>query len=220
MTPPGFVRANRRSGDSRSAPYSSSPIAIGESPHRPLRSRNASNSFRCGTSHTCACRTIERPRVLAHIVPSIPPIFRSMDTEPGPVVARTFTSVHEAHLAKSVLEAAGIEVALADEHVVSMNWTYSNAVGGVKALVPAHRLDEAQSLLDTGAVIEDPQDGPADSVADGCSQCGHSECESIGPASPLMILSWLLIGVPLGWPLRRRVCRRCGEPAPRPRSRP
>jgi len=51
-----------------------------------------------------------------------------MNHEPKLVVAGVFTSVHEALFAKSVLEAAGIEVTLADEHVVSMTWTYSNGV--------------------------------------------------------------------------------------------
>jgi hypothetical protein len=81
-----------------------------------------------------------------------------MDTELELVVARRFTNVHDAQLAKSVIEAAGIDVELADEHIVSMNWMYSYAVGGVKALVPAGRLDEAHSLLDTSAVLEDAPD--------------------------------------------------------------
>lgn len=56
-----------------------------------------------------------------------------MSDEPRLVVAAAFTNVHEAHLARSVLEAAGIEATIADEHLVSMTWTYSNAVGGVKS---------------------------------------------------------------------------------------
>lgn len=75
----------------------------------------------------------------------------------GLAVARTFATVHEAYLAKSVIEAAGIEVTLADEHVVSMNWMYSTLVGGVKVVVPADRLEEVLSLLDTMAV---PQETP------------------------------------------------------------
>ena len=76
-----------------------------------------------------------------------------MNDEPRLLIAATFTSVHEAQFAKSVLEAAGIEATLADEHVVSMTWTYSNAVGGVKLLVHEDRLDEAMSVLEQGAVI-------------------------------------------------------------------
>ena len=73
------------------------------------------------------------------------------------VVAATFTSVHEAQLAKTVLEAAGIDAVLDNEHLVSMNWTYSNAVGGVKVLVPGDRLEEARSLLESEAMVIDEQ---------------------------------------------------------------
>jgi hypothetical protein len=130
-----------------------------------------------------------------------------------------FTSVHEALLAKSVLEAAGIEVALADEHLVSMTWTYSNAVGGVKIIVSEDRLEEARSLLESGAVVmAEPLASDQESASDGamldaCQQCGNNEFESRLPGKRLAILSWLAIGVPLGSPLRRRYCRRCGAPA-------
>ena len=38
-------------------------------------------------------------------------------------------------MAKSILDSAGIESFLADENVISMNWLYSNALGGVKLQV-------------------------------------------------------------------------------------
>ena len=69
------------------------------------------------------------------------------------VVAAAFTSVHEAQFARSVLEAAGIEAMIADEHVVSMDWLYSNAIGGVKVLVPLDRLEEARAVLDSEAMV-------------------------------------------------------------------
>ena len=55
---------------------------------------------------------------------------RAAETNTVPIVvtAGAFTSVHEAHLARSVLEAAGIRATLADEPLVSKSWTYSNAV--------------------------------------------------------------------------------------------
>jgi hypothetical protein len=138
-----------------------------------------------------------------------------MDTTPEQVVARRFTNVLDAHLAKSVIEAAGIDVELMDEHVVSMNWMYSNLVGGVTALVAADRLDDAHALLTTSAVLVDAPDSAADGVDDRCASCGSNEFESFGPQSSLLILTWLIIGVPLGWPMRRRICRQCGEPARR-----
>jgi hypothetical protein len=48
-----------------------------------------------------------------------------------------------------------------DEHIVSMMWLYSNVVGGVKALVPDERSEEAESLLTTHAGM----DGPTPSVS-------------------------------------------------------
>jgi len=133
-------------------------------------------------------------------------------------VASAFTSVHEAELARSVLEAAGIEAVLADDHLVSMTWTYSNAVGGVKVMVPEDRLDEARSLLQSQAVVMDrppaTDSEAADAISDACQQCGNHEFESRLQGKSFAILSWLTLGVPLGLPRRRRYCRRCGALAP------
>ncbi len=130
-------------------------------------------------------------------------------------VARTFTNVHEAQLAKSVLEAAGIEVAIADEHVVSNNWLYSNLVGGVKVIVPEDRVEEARSVLDMAAVPDHSTENvaaKADADADRCPRCGSNEYDSIVRAKGVVILSWFFLGFPIGWPRRRRVCRHCGIP--------
>jgi hypothetical protein len=136
-----------------------------------------------------------------------------------PVAA--FTSVHEAQLARSVLDAAGIPAVLENEHVISMNWTYSNAVGGVRVVVPADQLDEARALLTTEAVL------PADALedveshvsatdhGDSCRQCGSDAFESVLPVKPLAVLTWLTLGVPFGTVVRRRHCRRCGAVADR-----
>jgi uncharacterized protein (DUF1810 family) len=72
------------------------------------------------------------------------------------VTIAAFTSVHEAHLAHSVLEAAGFDVTIADEHLVSMDWFLSNAIGGVKVLVREDRAEEAKALLASSAMTVDP----------------------------------------------------------------
>jgi hypothetical protein len=136
-----------------------------------------------------------------------------MSDEPRLVVAAAFTSVHEAHLARSVLEAAGIDATIADEHLVSMTWTYSNAVGGVKVMVPEYRLEEARSVLASGAIVDLPPPIAGDDGSDSCARCGSREFESRLPGKRLAILSWLLFGFPLASPVRRRYCRKCGEPA-------
>jgi hypothetical protein len=128
------------------------------------------------------------------------------------VVAAAFTSVHEAHLARSALEAAGIDAHVADEHTVSMNWVMSNAIGGVKVLVPDDRLEEARTILsveaqDHGSPLDDVS---ADPPAEACPRCGGRDWESKLPGRGLAIASWFLVGFPLGIPLRRRYCRQCG----------
>ena len=152
------------------------------------------------------------------IVRDVPVRTDQMSDEPSLVVAAAFTSVHEAHLAKSVLDAAGIEATIADEHLMSMTWLDSNAVGGVKVVVPEDRLEEARSVLGSGAIVAVPPPNDADHESDNggsdtCVRCGSREFESRLPGKRLAIISWLLIGFPLASPFRRRYCRRCGEPA-------
>jgi uncharacterized protein (DUF1810 family) len=72
------------------------------------------------------------------------------------VVAAAFTNVHQAHLAKSSLEGAGFDVMVADEHLVSMDWMLSNAIGGVKVLVREDRVEEARALLASSMMTVDP----------------------------------------------------------------
>jgi hypothetical protein len=74
----------------------------------------------------------------------------------GLVVLRAFSHPHEAHLACSALEAAGIHARLADDHIVAANWLYSNAVGGVKVLVRVEDAPAAQAVLDIAAEIDPP----------------------------------------------------------------
>jgi hypothetical protein len=142
-----------------------------------------------------------------------------MNYGPRLVVAGAFTSVHEAELARSVLEAAGIASALANEHLVSMNWLYSNAVGGVQVLISEDRFEEGRSLLEShAAVMDDARESAGDQAVDRaigstCERCGSTEFESALPGKHLVIISWLVIGFPLGIPTRRRHCRRCGARA-------
>ena len=140
-----------------------------------------------------------------------------MNNDPSLRVAASFVNVHEAQLARTALEAAGIDATLADEHVVAMNWVYSNAVGGVKVLVSADRLEDARAVLGSPAVVIDEAAADVESgereVAEVCRRCGGHEFESKVPGKRVAVLSWLTLGVPLGAPLRRRYCRACGAPA-------
>jgi hypothetical protein len=67
---------------------------------------------------------------------------------PSIVTLRQFLTVQEAVMAKSVLDSAGIESFLADENVISMNWLWSNALGGVKLQVRKTDVAVASELLE------------------------------------------------------------------------
>ena len=66
---------------------------------------------------------------------------------PSVVTLRQFLTVQEALMAKSILDSAGIESFLADENVISMNWLWSNALGGVKLQVRRTDAAIASDLL-------------------------------------------------------------------------
>jgi hypothetical protein len=67
---------------------------------------------------------------------------------PSIVTLRQFLTVQEAVMAKSILDSAGIESFLADENVISMNWPWSNALGGVKLQVRTTDVAVASELLE------------------------------------------------------------------------
>jgi len=130
-------------------------------------------------------------------------------------VIAAFTNVHEATLAQSILDGAGVDSVLNDEHIVSMEWTLSNAVGGVKVLVAVDRVEEAwQVLANEGLVNREDLDQMLEGVpalpGDVCSACGGDEFDSVLPARGLVVLTWFVLGFPVGIPRRRRHCRRCG----------
>ncbi len=74
--------------------------------------------------------------------------------QPKLVVVASFNMPHQAHLAKTRLEAAGIPVFIRDEHLISINQLYSPALGGVKLEVPDVHLQEALNILNTESDFE------------------------------------------------------------------
>ena len=62
------------------------------------------------------------------------------------IVAR-FLSPSDAHVVCGCLAAAGMPARLADANLVQTNSLWAIAAGGVRVLVPASRLQEAQALI-------------------------------------------------------------------------
>lgn len=63
------------------------------------------------------------------------------------VTIASFSFPHEAHIARAKLESEAIPATLADEYTISMQWLYSNALGGVKVQVPAPFAQRAIEIL-------------------------------------------------------------------------
>jgi len=118
-------------------------------------------------------------------------------------VVATYPTTEAAYLAASRLESAGIDVEVRDAAIVSLNWMYTLAIGGVKlAVVEA---DEA----DARAILSLPALAPGLLV---CPYCGSPEvaARTLSPAGGVLLAT----GLPL--PLAPQVadCRRCGKTFP------
>ena len=102
------------------------------------------------------------------------------------VVVRAFTHPHEAHLACSALEAAGLDATVADENIVAADWLVSNAVGGVKVLVRAEDVPAARAVLDGAADIEmgDDSEFPVDTDQGGSDRCPRCGSEAVAQVAP------------------------------------
>lgn len=142
------------------------------------------------------------------------------------------TDVAMAQLARTALENAGIYCFLAHEHHVSLNWFYSNALGGVQIRVLEQDADEAMRVLsedfvpladgeydnhhagEEGAETAAPplpsaEDFQPDLV---CPTCGGVDIESINLRRRLALALLWLTNFPLFPAVRCRYkCRGCGH---------
>jgi len=93
---------------------------------------------------------------------------------------RRFDTTHEANLAVSVLEAAGIESMIRNSFVAGANPELGIVSGGVTILVRSDELDEAREVLDQGA----KESGGAAEAATSWRELRCAECD--GPLQSAM----------------------------------
>ena len=67
------------------------------------------------------------------------------------VTVRRYRDLVEAYVGRSLLESAGISAWIADEHLVRMDWFYSNMVGGMRLQVEERDEADAREILKEGA---------------------------------------------------------------------
>lgn len=129
-------------------------------------------------------------------------------------IVATFSTLGEAEAAKSALHAAGIESWIADENMVSVDWMYSNAVGGVKLVVADEDAGEAEAVLANAASSEEETPPQAPEIAEPhCPRCGATEIYHIHwrrlRAISLLGFFAAIIVVPLWLVLPKWQCDRC-----------
>ena len=116
----------------------------------------------------------------------------------------TFSYPAEAHLAKAKLESEGIPAFVADEHILTANWTFSIAIGGIKLWV---REEDAEAASQVLKYRETPD--VAGQTEDSCPLCHstdvHYEKYSIRP----IFIAWLLLGFTFPFVKKKWVCRSC-----------
>jgi len=90
------------------------------------------------------------------------------------VTLRRFRDMPEALLAKSVLESAGIDCALADANIIRTDWLWSNMLGGIKLRVQEEDLEAASNLLNQNS--PEPQGASGGELAElACPRCSSAD---------------------------------------------
>ncbi|EKU54493.1 PF09413 family protein [Acinetobacter sp. WC-323] len=122
------------------------------------------------------------------------------------VVAETYSFPYEAQIAKTQLEAADIPARIENEHTINMDWLYSNALGGVRLLVPDRYLEQAQALLAQDFSQELEQEF---GLSERCPQCGSTDIKPYTEGKRPAYLVFLLLGFPLFSYKHGTKCQQC-----------
>lgn len=124
------------------------------------------------------------------------------------ITIATYDFPAEAHIAKTLLQSHGIEAFVFDDHLVSVNFLMSNAIGGVKLKVLDE--DEAKALETLGASVDYIDSGEGEPI-DTCPKCNSDDVWRKPPYFWEVFGTFWLFGAPLRLQSKRRKCRLCKE---------
>ena len=115
------------------------------------------------------------------------------------VTVRRYRDLAEAYVGRSLLESASIPAWIADEHLVRMDWFYSNLVGGLRLQVDECDEAAAREILKEGATETITYGKEEVYVQPTCPKCGSAEI-TLGSGTErgrsLVVLYVLSIPVP------------------------
>ena len=109
----------------------------------------------------------------------------------------------EVQLLQGALASEGIKSFVDNEHLVSMNWLYANALGGVRLRVRTRDVEEAAGIIQ-GLRKEEVQTLPT------CSRCGSKNAKPTRWSLVQILGAFALFCIPL-FLKRRWQCPDCGH---------
>jgi len=124
------------------------------------------------------------------------------------VTVATFSRAMGAYLSKARLESEGIECFVVDEFTVTMNWLFSNAIGGVKLNVKESEAQRAAEILRQEPISTDSTEIGEDGLR--CPKCDSPDVYYEKYSRRIFFASWLLLDVPFPFLKRKWRCRECG----------
>ncbi len=127
------------------------------------------------------------------------------------VILRRFRDLPEALVAKGFLDAAGIECFLVDEHLVRIDWFWSNLIGGVKLCVREAEEEAALEALEQSFSPRWEVEGVGTYEQPSCPKCHSLDVNYEALHKGIGLASAWVVGIPL--PLRRQrwKCNACGQ---------
>lgn len=134
---------------------------------------------------------------------------------------RVFDNYVTAHIIKSRLEVEGVFCVLKDENTITMNWLWSNALGGIKLQVKSSDFLRAEQILqDQETLFKENKDSPGFWEEDTeqlnpdnriCIYCGSKNTRKIEYEKRPAFLMVLLLGFPLLFQSKKWHCFHCGK---------
>jgi hypothetical protein len=127
------------------------------------------------------------------------------------VTVAQFSHVVEAQMAQNFLKNNQIESVISDEHIVSVNWLFSNLVGGVKLKVAEEDFAAAEKILQNASASDYAELAEESGLK--CPQCSSYTSKLVPSANKgWAMLVLCLIYIPLPFLVREQwQCQKCGN---------
>ena len=125
------------------------------------------------------------------------------------MVVDNFIDVIHADIVRGRLEAEGIPAILGNRHLVTAEWLYSQAMGGVQIMVPRDQVDEAREII---AQIDAGEFAGIDEELrqeDSCSTCGTALVRKTSLSWKLALFIGHFLFLPLPFNKNNFFCPQC-----------